>query len=363
MVFKVPSLLNWIIYWCIWTVVACFFTIQIYVDSIYSGQDPGWAQSLVNALIQWYITGFLGLGVIPLVRRFYFRQEYWLRRAIFHLFAAFIFAALKVSLESAITPLPPIQTDIQPASMIPFNLAYLSYWAIVGVIHGRDYYQKYRERKLRASQLEALLARAELQVLRMQLQPHFLFNALHTISTLMHEDVEAADDMLTKLGDLLRMSLETRRSQEVPLRSEIEFLRVYLDLQKIRFRDRFDFHLDVASELNSALVPSFLLQPLVENAVIHGISQMDRMGVIEVCASQEDRMLHIKIEDNGSGINSNSRPPGVGLSNTRRRLQQLYGQQHKFDIRTKNGGGVAIDLVLPYKPEQERDQEDYQIDD
>ncbi|MFQ5629074.1 MAG: sensor histidine kinase [bacterium] len=271
-----------------------------------------------------------------------------------HFFAAAFFAVLKLFMHTYLSQLLPWASPraARPPYMI-FSLAYLTYWEIIAIAHGVDYYHKYREKALRATQLESSLAKAQVNALKMQLQPHFLFNTLHSISTLMHENVEAADDMLTFLSDLLRQSLETGGAQKVPLRKEIEFLQTYLDIQRIRFRDRLAFRINIDPEALDALVPNFLLPPLVENAVLHGISRMEAAGEVSIGASQYDGVLYITIKDNGPGLMSNSdndTKKGIGLHNTRTRLAQLYGDRHTFELRDNNGVEVKIGVPFHTRP-------------
>ena len=227
----------------------------------------------------------------------------------------------------------------------------LTYWAILGVSLAVDYYRKYRERELRASQLETRLAEAQLQVLKMQLHLHFLFNTLHAISTLMHRDVEAAERMLTRLSDLLRHSFESVGVQEVSLKQELEFLDRYVEIEKVRFGDRLAVEISVDPELLDARVPNLILQPLVENAIRHGIASRAAGGRIEIEVRRDNGMLDLEIRDNGPGLpagdDGSEGIGGIGLANTRARLKQLYGARHRFELSEAAGGGLAVNLTIP----------------
>jgi len=222
---------------------------------------------------------------------------------------------------------------------------------ILLVAHVVSYYQRAREKELRTTQLEGELAKAHLQTLKNQLQPHFLFNTLHSISALMLTDVSGADRMMTSLSDLLRMSLEDDGFQLTLLSREVEFLNVYLDIEKVRFRDRLRVVLDIPPECFDALVPHLLLQPLVENAIRHGISKLSKPGEVRVVARNEGRDLEIWVCDDGPGL---AGPPekvfqhGIGLRVTRDRLLALYGDDHSFEIRNASGGGVEVRLRMPF---------------
>jgi LytS/YehU family sensor histidine kinase len=228
----------------------------------------------------------------------------------------------------------------------------------VGVSHGIEYYRRFRERELRASQLETRLAAARLEALRAQLQPHFLFNTLHAISALMNRDVEAAERMLARLSDLLRLTLDSAGEPMVPLKRELEFLAGYLEIEQTRFADRLTVQMNVEPDALDAPVPSLLLQPLVENAVRHGIAPRATPGRIEIRARRADGALHIEIEDNGRGLPREMRE-GLGLSNTRARLEQLYGPAHRFELRAAkgDGSGTLVQLVLPMQSENRAPQE------
>src|SRR5207248_259251 len=211
--------------------------------------------------------------------------------------------------------------------LVPFNLArnvfvmldkeLLVYCIIVLISHAAVYYQRYREGELRASQ-------AQLQALKMQLHPHFLFNTLHSISALVHRDPEAADKMIARLGDFLRLTLDASATQEVPLRRELEFLNCYLDIERVRFSDRLTTSIEVDPRVLDCRVPNLILQPLVENAIRHGVSQRTAPGHVRVSAERLGDALRLEVSDNGSGLSQQppARPAGsggVGLSNTRAR--------------------------------------------
>jgi LytS/YehU family sensor histidine kinase len=182
----------------------------------------------------------------------------------------------------------------------------------------------------------------------MQLNPHFLFNTLHAISALMHQDVEAADRMIARLSDLLRYALESTEEQEVTLEQEFQFLDRYLEIEQTRFRERLQVIKKVSPETLQARLPNLILQPLIENAIQHGIEPHARQGVIEISTRREEAQLVVQVRDNGDGL-----PPGrtfkegVGLSNSRARLQQLYPEAHRFEF--SNDGGLVVTLAMPWR--------------
>jgi LytS/YehU family sensor histidine kinase len=243
---------------------------------------------------------------------------------------------------------------------IDFHLNVIVYWLIAGVQHSVGYYRRLLERErlsaqleLRATQLESQLAQARLSALKMQLHPHFLFNTLNAIVVLVRQHRAAeADEMLTNLSELLRQTLAGWETQEVPLRREVELINLYLDIQRVRFQDRLTVETSLSPATLDALVPSLLLQPLVENAIRHGVSKSSAPVRIELKSRLRDATLELQVCDNGPGISGEGSGSGVGLSNTRARLQQLYGDRQSLRLDGLAGGGVAATVLLPYHAER-----------
>ena len=225
----------------------------------------------------------------------------------------------------------------------------LTYWLVVGLYQSIHFYQAAMERQTRAAQLETQLSHAELENLKSQLHPHFLFNSLHTIGTLMQEDVDAASRLLVCLGDLLRMALE-RRENEITLQSELEFVGKYLEIEQTRFHDRLKVHMDIPPDLLGVYVPSLALQPLVENAIKHGISVDSAAGRLEITAKLNNGRVRLRVRDDGPGPASGSRLRfGVGLTNVRSRLKQLYGDESSLELTGGNGGGCEAIITIPLR--------------
>ena len=223
------------------------------------------------------------------------------------------------------------------------------YWGIVVI---ENYYRKLQERELRASQLEAQLAQSQLQVLKMQLHPHFLFNTLNAISALIRESPDEADEMVSRLGDLLRMTLETAGLQEVPFKKELEFLKHYLDIEQTRFQDRLKVEMAIEPDTLDGLVPSMILQPLVENSVRHGVAPRPEGGCIKIKAWRDNSLLRLEVEDDGPGLGGDAPPKErVGLTNTRARVSNLYGDEHGLKLLHAAGGGLVVSLSIPFRTE------------
>jgi len=211
------------------------------------------------------------------------------------------------------------------------------------------------DRHTRAVQLEKSLAQAQLHNLRLQLQPHFLFNTLNTISAVMYEDVGAADRMISRLSDLLRMSLEQGAAQEVTLEREIEFLRLYVETMKARFEDRLNFRVEADAETRGALVPPLLLQPLVENSIRHGADPVSARVDVTVIARRDNGTLFLEVRDHGPGL-AVAQPAalrkGIGLSNTAARLERLYGGSDSMNLRNARDGGLVVTVKIPFHADQ-----------
>lgn len=227
---------------------------------------------------------------------------------------------------------------------------FLKYWVVVGLVQSYDNYRKYRERELKAAQLETELAQAQLDALRTQLNPHFLFNTLNSISVLMKRDVEAADRMLLQLSGLLRLALSKNEAHEIPLRQELEFLERYLKIEQTRFRDRLTVRMEIDPAAMPALVPQLIFQPLVENAIKHGIADREADGLIEIRADRRNGQVCLQVRDNEPGLNGSVEglSAGVGLSNTRARLDHLYGADGRLELSNAADGGLIVAATLPF---------------
>jgi len=231
---------------------------------------------------------------------------------------------------------------------------------IILTAHMVSLYQRSRERERRAAHLETQLAKANLQNLKAQLQPHFLFNTMHSISALMLTDVGAADKMMARRSDLLRMSLESGGEQITTLSHELEFVTAYIDIEKMRLGDRLNVVLDFASDTLHAQVPHLLLQPLVENAIKHGVSKISSPGEVSVLTTREDGRLHLMITDNGPGLGVTPKASfggGLGLRATQERLRTLYGSNQRLEIRSKPGDGVEVSVEIPFRAAMLEQQE------
>jgi two-component system LytT family sensor kinase len=246
-----------------------------------------------------------------------------------------------------------------------FDWEMVTYWAIFGFWHAAAYYRMAQDRLLKASQLETRLAEAQLQALQRQLHPHFLFNTLNAISALMHRDVEAADQMLARLSDLLRLALDQRGAQEVALKDELEFLQKYLEIEQARFGERLSVSYDIEAEALDAQVPNLILQPLVENSIRHAVAVRIEPGTIHVRVRRAGDTLELTVRDNGPGLPKTHQAGttrGVGLANTRSRLEHLYGASQRFTLGEPPGGGLVVTVVIPFRADDVLDADEVNDD-
>ena len=224
---------------------------------------------------------------------------------------------------------------------------FTSYWAVVGVYHAFTNYSRFRQRDVEATVVRGQLAEARLESLRLQLRPHFLFNALNTASAVLEENPRRARRIIGQLGELLRASLRSDARHLVTLREEIALVAAYLEIEGERFGDRLSYTLDVSPDSRDVLVPSFLLQPLVENAVRHGIAPREGPGHITVRTARHDDHVEIHVEDNGVGLVGPSLSEGIGLGNTRRRLRELFPEAADLTLQPRPGGGLDVRVQVP----------------
>jgi sensor histidine kinase YesM len=356
----------WTLFAGFWTVIGLSFASQFYLSSALFGYyTVTWGQAISITLGDWYVWAALSLGIIWFARRFPLQRRQWGRLVVIHIAASLTVCLLYVVIRAGVgqlqNPLLGMTTTfgstVERLLLKNTLLNLLIYWVIVCVSLAFDYYRKFRDRELRTAALERRLAEARLMALQMQLNPHFLFNTLHTISSLMHIDVEKADRMVARLSELLRLALDNTETHEVPLREELDFLRRYLEIEQTRFGDRLEVRIDAPPDTLDAQVPNLVLQPLVENAIRHGIEPHRRPGRIELTARRDGTCLRLEVRDNGEGL-PGGRPQrfGVGLANTRARLEHLYGSHQRLEFANHPAGGLLVRVTLPLRSDAPRDE-------
>lgn len=344
----------------IFTTLALVDAAQVYASQRFEEITVSWPLALRRGLESNYVLAVLGLGVIWLARRIPLERGRAARWFLLHFACSIAFVLLYdvayaalLNGQMSVRGKPFVYAETFKKLLLFYTVVHLTtYWIILLACHGWEYYQRYRERERRTAELEGQLSRAHLDALRMQLNPHFLFNTLNTIAALIHERPDDADRTLTRLGELLRQSLDRSDAQEVPLSQELTFLERYLDIERARFGDRLAVEIDAPAETREAMVPTLLLQPIVENAIRHGIEPRDQAGRIALRAVREQTRLVLTVTDNGPGL-ATDKPEapreGIGLSNTRARLQHLYGECQSLELMNQREGGLQVRVTLPYR--------------
>lgn len=339
-----------------WTLYALFMITQSYVVNLRSTRPFLLTNILVNDTL--YAIGWMLLtpAVLFLARRFPLTRSNLRQTIPLHLGTSIAIAAFHKLAHSTVVALVRTYTDgyvvnwndLMSALISYFDYGIPLYWIIILLNYAFDYYSRYKENEVKAAQLEAQLAQAQLQALKMQLQPHFLFNTLNAISVLIEKNPTLARRTVGRLSELLRYTLDAVGIQKVSLQEELEFLDKYLQIEQTRFGERLTVHIEVEDDVREAAVPNMILQPLVENAIKHGIARKRGNALIEVHAHRENGSLTLSVRDNGSGLNE-THGDGVGLSSTRARLRELYGDAQSFELYNLSNGGAEARIVIPFQ--------------
>ena len=344
-----------------WTVFASFLTSQMYLAYSRREIPIRWQRIFIVELIYAYIWAGLTPLILWLATRFPIERFKWMRSLAIHAGASILIGVTTRALHDLMLFYVLADSGGKFSfTRLLMNVYFMTdygamiYWLILLISYSFDYQRRYREGEVRATRLEVQLAQAQLQALKMQLHPHFLFNTLHSISALVHKNPDAADKMIARLGDFLRLTLENSGAQEVSLQEELEFLKCYLEIERIRFAERLTVQLHIEPQALDARLPNLILQPIVENAIRHGISPRTVPGRIEIEARRLNGFLQVQVTDNGPGISSGSNTgtivrEGVGLANTQARLKQLYGEDHRLDLSNAASGGLTVLLEIPFR--------------
>ena len=348
--------------WGIWTIVALFFSTQVYM-MYYSGNQPiPYAKAFFVQASACYLWALATPLVLWIARNHRIDRNNWKKKILMHVGLSVLLSSTLIVIHFVIYMIIVGRVNrITP--YWAFDYLYpnldrwlLVYWFIFLMSHASNYYKSYREGELKASELRTQLAQSQLEALKMQVHPHFLFNTLHSISALLSKDTESARKMITRLGDFLRLTLESGGSNEVTLQQELEFLNGYLEIERIRFQDRLTTTIDIDPEVLNVHVPNLILQPIVENAMRHAVARTNA-GIVEISAVPRNGSVHIEIKDNGPGIGSETRAMsrgsrGVGLANTQARLECLYGSSAKLELKNRPSGGLIVVLEVPRSKEE-----------
>jgi two-component system, LytTR family, sensor kinase len=346
-----------------WTLVGIIFAGISYAAAIgENNKEFGFVSALRLNLVQFYLWAILSPLVFCFSRRFPIEvRPLNVRNLLLYLPALISFAGIHQVIHLAVLwSITPRWRQKYPA-LIDCYRAYFAFGfyidliialLIVIAVHALLYYQNFRASELAQSSLKTQLAQAQLRALKMQLHPHFLFNTLHSISSLVLEDPPKANSMIARLGDFLRLTLENSNQQLVSLKEETEFLRCYLEIEQVRFGDRLTVGLELEPQTLSVQVPHLILQPVVENAIQHAIAPRATPGHIDIEAKRLNNLLRLEVRDNGPGIALNDAlagTEGVGLSNVRARLHQTYGSDFRFELMNGKDGGLTVVMEIPFR--------------
>jgi anti-sigma regulatory factor (Ser/Thr protein kinase) len=346
---------TWALVFAFWTLLAFSYAASAVISSINEGHPGSWSRSL-----SWYLLDFyLWMALTPLVSWLGRRGAHdWRRFWTLHISCSIVIAAMQSATMLSIywwwcgpSPQGTVSTFagfVHQEEVYKFHLGLLTYWLMLVVLRGLASQRSLKDERLRTSQLEGQLAQSQLQALRMQLQPHFLFNTLNAISALALADPPQARLMIARLSDFLRMTLEERHAQQVSLSREMQFLECYLGIQQVRFQDRLTTQLDLAADTLDAAVPNLILQPLVENALRHGLLAKSDRGNLRISARRDNAQLRLRVEDDGLGLPPAGHRDGIGLGNTRARLLALFGASATLELIRLDGGGTRVELRFPF---------------
>lgn len=345
-------LLAWVLILAAWTLITVIFAGQNYVFAVARGRQDSFAHELLTASSEWYVWAALTPFVLFLSRRFRITSRNWITRIPLHLIFSLVLSLLQLVIQVRLNFWLNPGYSMGFAKVLFFFATYkfhfnlLTYWVIVLLHHGLYYYEQARKQELEGARMEAELANAQLQALNMQLHPHFLFNTLHAISTLIPDEPGTAQEMVLKLSDLLRATLSKMDQHEVSLKQELELLECYLAIELTRFGDRLSIIREIDPAAAQYTVPTLIFQPLVENAIRHGIAKHRQQDQITVSALTENGQLALEVQNRTGKMGDDWPARGIGLSNTVARLEQLYGNDHTFTMRTTEAG-VSVKITIP----------------
>lgn len=347
----------WLLSFVVWTGICVLSVTQHCLSAVQAGRPADWLETFAGWLPGFHVRALLSPFVLWLSARWLLNEHPW-RRGLLHAGSSVLFALIYAGLHTLVIglfwPHASLWRLFQKILLGDLTNGILAYWAVLLVGHALAFYVGFRERDLAAARLDARLRAAELETLRMQLNPHFLFNTLNTIGVLMKEDIGDAGRLLVRLSDLLRSVLANTSAQQTVLRQELAWLDNYLEIERSRFGDRLHVERHVDPEALDATVPAFLLQPIVENAIRHGIALRAAPGTVTISAARSGEQLLLEVADDGQGwpdegaVRRGGTDRGIGLGNTRARLEKLYGARQQLLLGTGPTGGAAVRITIPF---------------
>ena len=349
------SWLNVPVYLALWSLPGLAALSFYYLNQTVTAAPLNWSFALVSTLPNWYIWALLMPVLVKIMRAKPLDGDNWVR-VLLSVHVPVLLASMLI--HSMANLLLFRATGIHDTMNVALYKVHFfsrvhgnifTYAAILGLVTAYDYYRKFVSRETHAASLEVQLAQANLRALKMQIHPHFLFNTLHSIAALVRKsENKLAVNMLGQLGDFLRLALENKGQQEIPVEEEIDFLRRYLDIERVRFGDRLSVNIDIDPDVRSCFVPNLILQPIVENAIHHGIGPQTADGRISVTVQGDGDIVCMAVRDNGPGLKDPERlRKGVGVANTQERLENLYGTNQEFSLRNADLGGLEVRICIP----------------
>ena len=350
---------RWILFMLGWAGISMLFAPEAYLSFFLRKTPISWIETLELTVLNSGIALLFVPAIVWLTRQVPLERRHWQRALLIHIPACILFSMGHSVLYALACH---AWNDVGGTLFYRFHPNLITYWAAVGFTQAFDYLQKYEAR-------ERQIADLRLELLRSQLQPHFLFNTLHTISAMMHQDVNRADRMINRLSEMLRLTLVNIGAREVRLSDELHFIQVYLDIERERFGERLATNVDASAEVLDALVPAIFLQPLVENCVRHGFASQQPNATIDIRAVRVGDRLTVQVIDNGQGLNGADVRERLGLSITRKRLEELYPDRYSFTVAEHPPCGVVVTAEIPFRtsrtqtsPATEHSTDDYQSD-
>jgi two-component system, LytTR family, sensor kinase len=332
---------KWVLFILGWAALTLLFTPEAYLYFYLRRQPIPWRETFQLTLVNSAIALLFLPAIVWLTRRFPVERKSWPKALLVHIPACLLFSMGHSFLYWTACY---ASNQLGETLFFRFHPNLLTYWAIVGFTQAVDYFHRYTLR-------ERELANAQLLLLKSQLHPHFLFNSLNTISAMMREDLGAADRMLSRLGDLLRLTIDSIGQHEITLKQELDFVQRYVEIERMRFQERITLQIKVGPDLHDALVPTMILQPLVENAIRHGFGANRNIGTVRIEAERDGDKLALTVIDSGRGFPTDvlaGQLNGLGLVNSERRLEQLYGAWHKLECSNLAEGGAAVRIEIPF---------------
>ena len=354
---SMPKFLSWKWILVVWATIALISASMLYVTLSSQGSDTSFAAVLIVKLIVWLFWGAVTPLIITLGKKFSIAKNNRLKGILIHLPLSIILTSMNILLYAFIIYVSSdTQTSVLPLFLglflSQFEWYFIIYWAIIIVGYAFEYYEKYKDGELASIKLETELVRSQLKALKMQLHPHFLFNTLNNISALVRQgEQKSAISMLAGISELLRIALAQKDEQEIKLETEIDFIKRYLEIEKVRFTNKLDITYDIEKDTLQSYIPGFILQPVIENAINHGLSKKLSARKLEIAISLKDDYLYIHVYNDGPALENDfdiKNSTGIGLSTTVDRLAQVYHEDYKMNIYNHDKG-VKVELMIPFR--------------